>query len=132
MSNLKCLKKANEGDTEAMRIGENLYNLQDATEDEVEAGTLCLNKWYVERKYKTQVCEPGRCSPYYDMRSEMQELSFEELIFNGGECIGAYHDELVFLFDNEDTHHQEKYIGELPTGHDQSIEFIDYYDLYTK
>ena len=33
MSNLKCLKKANEGDTEAMRIGENLYNLQDATQD---------------------------------------------------------------------------------------------------
>ena len=35
MSNLKCLKKANEGDTEAMRIGENLYNLQDATEESI-------------------------------------------------------------------------------------------------
>lgn len=93
MSNLKCLKKANEGDTEAMRIGENLYNLQDATEDEVEAGTLCLNKWYVERKYKTQACEPGRSSPYYDMRSEMQELSFEELIFNDGDYTGEIEDQ---------------------------------------
>ena len=132
MSNLKCLKRANEGDNEAMRIGENLYTLLDATEDEVEAGTLCLNKWYVERKYKTQVCEPGRSSPYYDMRSEMQELSFEELIFNGGDCIGAYHDELVFLFDDEKTHFHQKYLGEMKISHDQGIAFYDYYYLHIR
>ena len=132
MSNLKCLKKANEGDTEAMRIGENLYNLQDATEDEVEAGTLCLNKWYVERKYKTQVCEPGRSSPYYDMRSENLEIRFEELIFSGGKCIGIYHDGLVFLIYNEKTYYQEKYLGEMPTGPDSGIDFYDYYYLRCK
>ena len=130
MSNLKCLKKANEGDTEAMRIGENLYNLQDATEDEVEAGTLCLNKWYVERKYKTQVAGLG--SVCYEMRSERQELRFDELIFNSGICIGAYHDGLIILFDDEKTHYQEKYLGEMPTAPDQSVTFYDYYYLRFK
>ncbi len=133
MSNGKCFKKANEGDTDkAIRIGDILYTLQEATEDEVEKGTPCLVEWYVERKYKTQVCEPGRSSPYYDMRSEMQELSFEELIFDGGECVGAYHDELIFLFNDEKTHYQEKYLGAMKVSYDQEIYFYDYYYLHIR
>ena len=130
MSDFKCLKKTNENDAEkAVRIGDSLYTLQAATEDEWKAGTLCLGKWHVERKYKTQVCEPGRSSPYYEMKSEWQEIAFEELIFDGGKCIGAYHDELIFLFGDEKTHSHEKYLGEMKTGYDQGIDFYDYYDL---
>lgn len=132
MSNFKCLKKATEADDKALRIGDTIYTLQDATEDEIEAGKLCLEKWFVERKYKTQVCEPGRSRPYYDMKSEMHELSFEELIFDGGECIGAYHDELAFLFDDEKTHYIQKYLGEMKIRHDQGIVFYDYYYLHTR
>ena len=104
----------------------------DATPREIRAGMRCLEKWCVSRKYKKQVAGLHPGIPAYEIEMECHELAFEELIFMKGKCIGAYHDELVFLFDNEDTHHQEKYIGELPTGHDQSIEFIDYYDLFTK
>ena len=64
------------------------------------------------------------------MHSEMQKITFEELIFKGGECIGAYHDELVFLFDDEKTHYQEKYLGEMKISHDQEIYFYDYYYLH--
>ena len=132
MSNLQCLKKVTEADDKGLRIGDTVYALQDAAEEEIKAGKLCLEKWYVERKYKVQVCEPGRSSPYYDMRSEMQELSFEELIFDGGECIGAYHDELVFLFDDVKTHYMQKYLGEMKISHDQGITFYDYYYLHTR
>ncbi|MBQ8896681.1 MAG: hypothetical protein IJY88_07825 [Clostridia bacterium] len=104
----------------------------DATEAEIEAGTRCLEKWYVLKKYKKQVAGLHRNVPAYIIEMEDHELSFEELIFMDGKCIGVYHDELVFLFDNKNTHHQEKYMGELPTGHDQSITFIDYYDLCIK
>ena len=69
---------------------------------------------------------------YYEMRSEFQNLSFEELIFSDGECIGVYHDELVFLFDDEKTRSQKKYLGSVPTGHDQEIDYYDYYDLQSK
>jgi len=134
-SNLKCWRITDGSDAseqKTIRIAEDTYTLQDATEEEVEAGTLCLDRWYVERKYKTQVCEPGRSSPYYDMKSEIHELSFEELIFNCGECIGAYHDELVFLFDDEKTHYQEKYLGEMKISYDQGIDFYDYYYLHSK
>lgn len=129
--NIKCRKIADESsiaEQMIIRIDKDAYALQNATEEEVKAGIRCLDKWYVERKYKTQVAGLGRV--YYDMKSEMQELCFEELIFKGGECIGAYHDELVFLFDNEKTHYQKKYLGEMPTGPDQAIEFYDYYYLH--
>ena len=132
MSNFKCLKKATEADGKALRIGDTIYTLQDATEEETEAGKLCLDKWYVERKYKVQVCEPGRSRPYYDMKSEIHELSFEELILEGGECIGTYHDELVFLFDDEKTHYMQKYLGSMKISYDQEIDFYDYYYLHTR
>ena len=133
MSNLKCWKKVGEGDTEKMlRIAEDVYSLREATDEELAAAALCLDKWYVERKYKTQVCEPGRSRPYYDMKSEVQELCAEELIFNDGECIGARHNELIFLFDDEKTHYQEKYLGAMKVSYDQEIYFYDYYYLHSK
>ena len=132
-SNFKCWKIADGsdvGEQAVLRLEEDVYALQDATADEVEAGTRCLATWYVERKYKTQVCGPdGR---YYDMKSEMQELSFEELIFCSGECIGAYHDGLIFLFGDEKTHYREKYLGEMPISADQGISFYDYYYLHAR
>lgn len=109
-------------------IGEDTYTLQDAAGKQIRLGTDCLGKWYVERKYKTQVAGLGRV--YYEMRSEIQKLSFEELIFKGGACIGVYHDELVFLFDDEKTHYQKKYLGSIPISHDQEIDYYDYYYLH--
>ena len=132
MSNFKCLKKATEADDKALRIEDTIYTLQDAAEEEIAAGKLCLEEWYVERKYKTQVCEPGRSRPYYDMKSEMHELSFEELIFDGGECIGAYHDEVIFLFNDNKTYDQQKYLGSMKISHDQEIDFYDYYYLHNR
>jgi len=104
----------------------------DATPEEIEAGKSSLDKWYVLRKYKKQVCGLHHNTPAYVFEMEDQELTFEELIFLKGECIGAYHDELIFLFDDKRTHYQEKYLGEMPTGPDQAIEFYDYYYLCQK
>ena len=131
--NLKCWKRSVENDTKEqniLRIAGEAYTLQDATEEEAGLGALCLDQWYVERKYKTQVAGLGQV--YYDMRSEMQELCFEELIFSGGECIGVYHDALIFLFDEVKTHYQQKYLGEIPISYDQGIAFYDYYYLHSK
>ena len=132
-SNFKCWKitdGSDVADQKVLMIDKESYALLPATEEEVTAGKLCLDRWYVERKYKTQTAGLGQV--YYGMKSEIQELSFEELIFSNGECIGAYHDELVILFDNEKTHYREKYLGEMPTGPDQSISFYDYYYLRSK
>ena len=132
-SNFKCWKMTDGSDADEQKIihiDGVAYALLFATEEEVEIGTRCLNQWYVERKYKTQVCGPDHPRPYYDMKSEMQELCFEALIFCRGECIGAYHDELIFLFGNEKTHYREKYLGEMPIGPDQAITFYDYYYLH--
>ena len=129
----KCWRKVSGSNVVGQRcfsIGTDAYVFQNATEEEAETGARCLNEWYVERRYKTQIAGLGRI--YYDMRSEMQELHFEELIFNDGECIGAYHDEIVFLFNDEKTHYAEKYLGEMPTGPDQGIAFYDYYYLHSK
>jgi len=131
--NFKCWKPfdGNEAvQSKVLQIDREAYALQNATEEEVENGTACLDRWYIERKYKTQVAGLGQV--YYDMKSEMRELCFEELIFNGGMCVGAYHDELIFLWSNEKTHYQEKYLGEMPTGPDQAITFYDYYYLRAK
>ena len=128
--NFKCWKISNGNESaeqKILRIDADTYTVQDADAEEIGNGTYCIEKLYVERKYKTQVAGLGQV--YYDMRSEMQELCFDELIFNGGICIGAYHDGLIFLIDNEKTHYQEKYLGEMPTGPDQSITFYDYYYL---
>ena len=134
-NSVKCWKTANEGDAKEqtlLRIDGEIYALQDAIEEEIETGTHCLETWYVERKYKTQVCGPDHPRPYYDMKSERQELRFDELIFHRGVCIGAYHDGLLFLFEDPKTHYREKYLGEMPTGADQAITFYDYYYLYLK
>ena len=132
-SNFKCWKiddGSESAEQKVLRIAEETYALQDATEEEVGIGTRCLDCWYVERKYKTQVAGLGQV--YYEMRSDVQELCYEELIFDAGMCIGAYHDELIFLWSNEKTHYQEKYLGEMPTGPDQAITFYDYYYLRCK
>ena len=132
-SNFRCLKPTNgidDAEQAVVFLNGTAYTLQDAAEDEVRVGTYCLDKWYIERKYKTQVAGLGQV--YYEMRSELQELCFEELIFCGGVCIGAYHDALVFLFDDEKTHDREKYLGEMPTGPDQGIAFYDYYYLHRR
>lgn len=113
-----------------IKIGKTDYSPQYADACEIKAGTRCLEKVYVERKYKTQVAGLG--SVCYEMRSERQELRFDELIFNSGICIGAYHDGLIILFDDEKTHYQEKYLGEMPTAPDQSVTFYDYYYLRFK
>ena len=133
-NDLKCWKPLDGGDAddrEILRIGEEAYALFPPTELEIGNGRICLDHLYVERKYKTQVAGLGRV--YYDMRSEVQEIPFEELIFReDGICIGVYHDGLVFLIFNEKTYDQKKYLGEMPTGPDQSIEFYDYYYLRFK
>ena len=131
--NYKCWKMAEASDDcgqKVLRVNEDAYTLQDATGKEIRLGTDRVSKWYVERKYKTQQCGGGLERPIYPMHSEMQKITFEELIFKGGECIGAYHDELVFLFDDEKTHYQEKYLGEMKISHDQEIYFYDYYYLH--
>lgn len=132
-TNLKCWKKAGEDPSDeknSLQVGNEKYLLRDASDSEIALGKLCLEGWYVERKYKTQVAGLGRV--YYEMRSDFCDLGFEELIFDGENFIGAYHDELIFLFDDAKTHYIEKYLGEMPTGADQSILFYDYYYLHSK
>lgn len=127
----KCWKispNSDPGEEKVLRVGEDTYTLQDAAGKEIRIGTGCISAWYVERKYKVQVAGLGRV--YYEMRSEMQEIAFEELIFDHGQCIGAYHDELVFLFDDEKTHYRQKYLGSVPISHDQEIDYYDYYYLH--
>lgn len=130
-NNFKCWKKVeSEVKDNILRIDGEIYDLTEATEEEVENGNFCINNLYIERKYKTQVAGLGKV--YYDMRSENLEIRFEELIFSGGKCIGIYHDGLVFLIYNEKTYYQEKYLGEMPTGPDSGIDFYDYYYLRCK
>ena len=62
----------------------------------------------------------------------MLKIGFEELIFEGGKCIGVYHDELIFLIYHEKTYHQKKYLGEMITGPDQAVDFYDYCYLRCK
>ena len=129
----KCWKIApnsDPGEEKVLRVGEDTYTLQDAAGKEIRIGTGCISTWYVERKYKVQVAGLGRV--YYEMRSEYQNFVFEELIFSGGQCIGACHDELVFLFDDEKTHSQKKYLGSVPVSHDQQIDYYDFYELHFK
>ena len=133
-NNDRCWKLAQDGDAgeqKILRVGEDTYTLHSATGQEIRLGTDRLCKWYVDRKYKTQQCGGGLERPIYPMHSEMQKISFEELIFKGGECIGAYHDELVFLFDDEKTHYQQKYLGSMKISYDQEIDFYDYYYLHS-
>ena len=104
----------------------------DATPREIRAGMRCLEKWCISRKYKKQVAGLHPGIPAYEIGIEFHELAFEELIFMNGKCIGAYHDELVFLFDDEKTHFHQKYLGEMKISYDQGIDFYDYYYLYIR
>ena len=129
-NNFKCWKEidaSNVTEQMVLSISGGTYALLPASKKDIEIGTPCLNWWYIEKKYKTQIAGLGQV--YYDIKSEIQKLLFEELIFKGTECIGVYHDELIFIFDDNKTHYQEKYLGEMPTGPDQGIDFYDYYYL---
>lgn len=129
----KCWKPVSEGDStdeRVIKIDGAAYTLQDATEEEIENGRFCLENLCIERQYKTQVAGLGRV--YYDMRSEMPKIGFEELIFGDGKCIGVYHAELIFLIYHEKTHYQKKYLGEMITGPDRSVEFYDHFYLRCK
>lgn len=133
-NNYRCWKLVQDGDAgeqKILRIDEDTYALRSATGEEIRLGTDRLCKWYVERKYKTQQSGGGLERPIYPMHSEIQKITFEELIFKGDECIGVYHDELIFLFDDEKTHYQEKYLGEMKISADQGIDFYDYYYLHS-
>lgn len=131
MENLTCWKLADASmsESDTLKIGDRLYTRQAPTELEISNGTHGLEVLYIERKYKTQVCSPDHPRPYYDYKIEEQELRFEELIFEDERCIGVYHEGLVFMIYDERTYRQEKYLGEMPTGPDQSISFYDYYYL---
>lgn len=129
----KCFKITERAETaDALHIADSVYVPQDATEEEIKVGGRCLEQWLIERKYKTQICSPDRPRPYYDMVSEILPLRFEELIFDREKCIGVCRDGLVFIFEDKSTHYREKYLGEVPTSHDQSISFYDYYYLRVK
>ena len=61
----------------------------------------------------------------------MQSIPFEELIFSDGDCIGVYHEECVMIFADERTHERKKWLGEMITGPDRSVDIYDYYYLRT-
>ena len=127
---LACYKplRTESGASDApFRIAGVPYAQNTVTEEERAACARPLAEYYVERRYKTQVAGLGQV--YYDMKSEISELTFEELILLDGECIGAFHAEHVFLFADERTHSVQKYLGEMPTSADQGIPFYEYYDL---
>ena len=129
---MKCLKSANTIGHEAeavIHIGGTAFTLQDATEDEVKVGNACLGEWQVVLEYDVQVCGPGISRPYYDKRYEVIEVGFDELIFAEGECVGIYHEEMIFLFTDESTHRQKKYLGEFIVGPDRTYDAYDHYVL---
>lgn len=131
-NNRKCWKTADNADTAEqpiIHVGASTYSLQNATEEEIEKGNACLSEWSVELEYEVQVSGPGIPRAYLDTRTKSQSVSFDELIFRGGECIGIYHAELIMLFDDEGTHRQRKFIGEFITGPDRTHCAYDYYIL---
>ncbi len=96
-------------------IDEKAYELQTATKEEIKEGYLCQLKWRVVRE----------C----DQEKVMQSVPFDELIFCDGKCIGIYHEEIIMLFDDERTHNQKKWLGEVTISHDQSYDVYEYYSL---
>lgn len=129
---MKCWKITDEADAAGqavIRVGTSTYALQDATEEEIWTGKIWQAVWCVEREYMVQVCGPDAPRGYWDRRSETERISFDELIFCGGECIGIYHNECTMLFDDENTHSQKKWLGEVITGPERSIDVYDYYNL---
>ena len=129
---MKCWKvidKSKVTDQTVIHIGTNMYALQVATKEEIKEGNICQKEWYVERQYEVQRCGLYSPRPYWEKRSEQQSILFEELIFCGGECMGIYHAECIMLFDNEKTHRQEKYLGEIPLGPESSHYLYDHYTL---
>lgn len=112
-----------------LQLGSNIYTLQTATDEELGKGILCLQQWKVEYQYEVQVCDSDSVHPHYDKKIELQDITFEELIFSNDECIGIFHKECLMLFDDENTHGHKKYLGEIPISHDQSHDVYDYYTL---
>ena len=132
MENYVCWKSADPSATEGevLKIGDGVFTRVTPTALMLSNGKICLDVLYIERKYKTQVSTPDRPRPYYDYRIEEQTIPFDELVFNDDEiCIGVYHEGLLFMIYDTSTHYREKYLGEMPTGPDQSISFYDYYYL---
>ena len=130
---LQCLKAlACSDDTaeSAVTIGETPYSLMAATDDEIKAGERALAAWRVVREYEVMVSGDRNASgSYIAWREEPQSVSFDELIFSSGECIGIYHEGCSLLFDDISTHRREKFIGEFITGPDRSRYVYDYYVL---
>ena len=115
--NMKCLK-ATDGtvaDKTAINVGESTYSSQAANKEEIKEGYICRLRWRVMRQ----------C----DGESEMQSIPFDELIFKNGKCIGIYHADIIMLFDDENTHEQKKWVGEVVTGHDQGYDVYETYSL---
>ena len=128
---MKCwrpIERVNEGQP-TIQIGEDVYALQNATGEEMNAGNACLEQWRVELEYEVMVNEPSLPRPYLDWRRKPQDVPFEELIFCGGECIGVCHDGCIMLFDDPATHRREKFLGEFITGPDRTHIAYDYYYL---
>ena len=132
---MKCYKNvvlAEIGNGNLLHVNGSFYLTIVATLDEIERGNEALAAWQVERLYQVQVAGAGIPTPYFDWRSEPKTVSFEELIFHNGVCIGIFHEGLVFLFDDEATHRQEKFIGEFVTGPDRTVDVYDRYQIKRK
>ena len=103
--------------------------MQDATAEEIERGNECLSRWSVVREYEVLVSGYSVSHSYLDRKGEQESVPFGELIFWDGECIGICHAECVFLFADEKTHFQKKYLGEFITGPDRTRDVYDHYVL---
>lgn len=133
---MKCWKNIdtfNTDDKPRLCIGEMVFAPTHATEEEIREGEARLGEWLVERQYQSQICGGSAGpTPYYERKGVPEEVSFDELIFFSGECIGIYHQELVMLFADENTHFQKKWIGEFIIGPDRTFDAYDYYVLKRK
>lgn len=131
----KCWKLINdnyETNEKTLKISTNTFAQLIATEEEINIGEKILTIYDIEKEYKVQVCSPEHPRPYYEMRTIIETVPFEELIFDDNECIGICHEELVFLFNDIKKYNQAKYLGEMIVGPDNSISFYDYYHLKVK
>ena len=128
---LRCWKRAvsyeiGEKD-EVLTFNGEPFTRQAPTPLEKSNGEICLKMLYIERKYKVQSAGLGKVC--YDYKTENLDLKFDELIFEDEICVAVYHDGLIFLLSDGEDHCTEKYLGEMPTGPDQSVLFYDYYYL---
>ena len=126
----KNIDKSNAAADPILRIGEMLFTPASATEEEIREGEACIGEWTVERQYQSQVCGGSAGpTPYYERKGVTEDITLDELIFFDGECVGIYHEELIMLFGDENTHFQKKWIGEFIIGPDRTHDAYDYYVL---